>query len=132
MSGWHWPGCEVRASNLKAAVQIAPAEPPPVVRGDLRHDLASLIAQAPKGLRLVIYHSAVLAYLPSASERDAFAHSMRQIDAVWISNEVPSVFPKLAKASPPPPAPDQFLLAVDGKPVAWTGPHGQSITWFAT
>ena len=127
-----WPGCEARASNLKVAVQIARAEPPPVVRGDLRHDLASLIAQAPKGLRLVIYHSAVLAYLPSASERDAFAHSMRQIDAVWISNEVPSVFPKLAKASPPPPAPDQFLLAVDGKPVAWTGPHGQSITWFAT
>jgi len=59
MSGWHWPGCEVRASNLKAAVQIAPAEPPPVVRGDLRHDLASLIAQAPKGLWLVVYHSAV-------------------------------------------------------------------------
>jgi hypothetical protein len=57
--------------------------------------------------------------------------SMRQIDAVWISNEVPSVFPKLAKASPPP-APDQSLLAVDAKPVAWTGPHGQSITWFAT
>jgi len=91
-----------------------------------------LIAQAAKGLQPVVDHSAVLAYLPSASERDAFADSMRQIDAVWISNEVPSVFPKLAKAAPPPPAPDQFLRAVDGKPVAWTGPHGQSITWFAT
>ena len=101
------------------------------MRGDLRRDLPALIARAPKG-QLVVYHSAVLGYLQSASERDAFARVVRQIDAVWISNEAPSVFPELAKASPPRRTPDQFLLAVDGKPVAWTGPHGQSITWFAT
>ena len=86
-----------------------------------------LFAQAPKGLQLGVDHSAVLAYLLSASERDAFTHNMRQIDAVGISNEVPLVFPKLAKA-PPPPAPDQFRLAVDGKAVART----RSITCFAT
>jgi hypothetical protein len=127
-----WPGCEARAGNLKAAMQIARAQPPPVVRGDLRRDLPALIARAPQGLQLVVYHSAVLGYLQSASERDAFVRSVRQFDAVWISNEAPSVFPELAKASPPRRTPDQFLLAVDGKPVAWTGPHGQSITWFAT
>lgn len=127
-----WPGCEARAGNLAAAIQIARAQPPPVVRGDLRRDLPALIARVPKGLRLVVYHSAVLGYLQSASERDAFARSVRQIEAVWISNEASSVFPELAKAAPPPETPDQFLLAVDGKPVAWTGPHGQSITWFAT
>jgi hypothetical protein len=113
-------------------MQIARAQPPPVVRGDLRRDLPALIARAPKGLQLVVYHSAVLGYLQSASERGAFVRSVRQLDAVWISNEAPSVFPELAKASPPRRTPDQFLLAVDGKPVAWTGPHGQSITWFAT
>ena len=32
--------------------------------------------------------------------------------------------------TPPPPGPDHFLLAVDGRPVAWTAPHGQSIHWF--
>ena len=89
-----------------------------MVRGDLRRDLPALIARAPKGLQLVAYHSAVLGYLQSASERGAFARSVRQLDAVWISNEAPSVFPELAKASPPPRTRDQFLLAVDGKPVA--------------
>jgi hypothetical protein len=93
-----------RRTHAAAAIQIARAQPPPVVLG----------------------------YLQSASERDAFARSVREIEAVWISNEAPSVFPELAKAAPPPQTPDQFLLAVDGKPVAWTGLHGQSITWFAT
>ena len=126
-----WPGCEVRAANLQAALQVARAQPPPVVQGDLRRDFAAVAARAPKGLQLVVYHSAVLGYL-QASECDAFARSVRQIDAVWISNEAAWVFPELAQASPPPPTPDQFLLAVDGRPVAWTGPHGQSISWFAT
>jgi hypothetical protein len=127
-----WPGCEVRRANLKAALCLARAQPPSVVRGDLGRDLAALIARAPTGVQLVVYHSAVLAYLPSASEREAFARSLRLTDAVWISNEPAAVFPELAKMAPPPQSPDQFLLAVDGKPVAWTGPHGQSITWFAT
>jgi hypothetical protein len=33
-----------------------------------------------------------------------------------------------------PEPPDQALhnvLALDGTPLAWTRPHGQSITWFA-
>ncbi len=68
-----------------------------------------------------MYHTAVLGYVGSRSDRDAFAKAVRQTGAVWISNEAPSVFPELARVAPPPPHPGHFLLAVDGKPVAWTG-----------
>jgi hypothetical protein len=80
----------------------------------------------------VVYHTAVLGYVGSQSDRNAFAKTVRHTAAVWISNEAPSVFPQFTKAAPPPPSPAHFLLAVDGKPVAWTGPHGQSIDWFAS
>jgi hypothetical protein len=36
----------------------------------------------------------------------------------------------LARSAPPPPARGLFLLMRDGVPLAWTGPHGQSIDWF--
>jgi hypothetical protein len=126
-----WPGQAQRAQNLRAAIEIARADPPKVQKGDLLVDLAGLAASAPKHMQLVVYHTAVLGYVGSQSDRDAFADTVRRTRAVWISNESPSVFSQLAKAAPPPQQKGQFLLAVDGKPVAWTGPHGQSIDWFA-
>jgi hypothetical protein len=126
-----WPGQEHRAQNLRAAIEVARADPPKVRRGDLRVDLPAIAALAPKSLRLVVYHTAVLGYVGPRSDREEFAKAVRETGAVWISNEVPSVFPELAGAAPPPPSPGHFLLAVDGKPLAWTGAHGQSIEWFA-
>jgi hypothetical protein len=126
-----WPGQEHRATNLRTAIAIARADPPKVHRGDLLADLPAIVALAPKDMQLVVYHTAVLGYVPSRSDREAFAETLRQTSAVWISNEAPSVFPELVGTAPPPPAPGHFLLAVDGKAVAWTGPHGQSIDWFS-
>jgi hypothetical protein len=127
-----WPGQEHRAQRLRAAIEIARADPPPVHRGNLLTDLPAVAALSPKGMRLVVYHSAVLGYVRSHADREAFANTVRQSGAVWISNEAQAVFPQLMGAAPPPPTPGHFLLAVDGKPVAWTGPHGQSIDWFAS
>jgi hypothetical protein len=126
-----WPGQEHRAQNLRAAIEIARVDPPKVRRGDLRVDLPAIAALAPKSLRLVVYHTAVLGYVGPRSDREEFARVVHRTGAAWISNEVPSVFPELARAAPPPPSPGHFLLAVDGKPLAWTGAHGQSIDWFA-
>ena len=86
---------------------------------------------APKDMQLVVYHTAVLGYVSSQSDREAFAETVGRTSAVWLSNEVPSVFPELTRMAPPSLEPGHFLLAVNGKPVAWTGPHGQSIDWFA-
>lgn len=127
-----WPGQEHRAQRLRAAIETARVDPPKIHRGDLLSDLAALASTAPRNTQLVIFHTASLAYVASQADRDAFASIVRRTGAVWISNEAPSVFPEMAQIAPPPSSPGHFLLAVDGKPVAWTGPHGQSIDWFAS
>jgi len=78
----------------------------------------------------VVFHSAVLAYVRSQTARDAFARTVMASGATWISNEAASVFPAIAAAAPRTIPQDRFLLAINGKPLAWTGPHGQSIDWF--
>ncbi|HJQ58215.1 MAG TPA: DUF2332 domain-containing protein [Vineibacter sp.] len=125
-----WPDQPVRAEGLRAAITIAQRTPPTVVKGDLLNDLESLMARAPAAATLVVFHTAVLGYVAAQADRDRFADTVRASRAVWISNEAPNVFPAIAGAAPPPPR-GRFLLAIDGQPVAWTGPHGQSIDWFA-
>jgi hypothetical protein len=56
-----WPDEGDRAERLAAAVATARRSPPPVYRGDLLTDLPALVAQAPAGATVVVYHSAVLA-----------------------------------------------------------------------
>jgi hypothetical protein len=127
-----WPGQEARAQRLRAAIDVGRPDPPTIVKGDLLTDLAPLMVAAPKDATLVVYHTAVLAYVTSGEQRDLFAGTMRRSDAVWISNEAPGVFPSYAKTAPRAPSRGRFLMMLDGTPVAWTGPHGQSIDWFAS
>jgi hypothetical protein len=101
-----------------------------VLQGNLLTDLSALAAKAPEGATLVIFHSAVLAYL-TAEECQRFATLVRELDAVWISNESPDVLPELAAKLNEHPRLDQFLLCIDGEPVAVTAPHGQSLRWLA-
>jgi hypothetical protein len=124
-----WPERTGRADRLRSALVIARADPPRVIRGDLRHDLPALAAQAPPDATLVVFHTAVLAYLPDRGEREAFATLVREIADHWISNEAPSVFPTIAAHAGPAPTRDRFLLALDGGPVAWTDPHGAAMKW---
>jgi hypothetical protein len=124
-----WPGQESRAAQLRAAIALAQAECPTVVQGNLLHDLPRYAAEAPAHATLVIFHTAVLAYLPLLSDRNRFASTVRDIGAVWISNEAPRVLPTIsAKLTIEAPR-NRFLLALDGEPVAFTRPHGQSIHW---
>jgi hypothetical protein len=125
-----WPGQEARAERLHAALEVARPDPPRVVKGDLLHDLGALVATAPADATLVVFHTAVLAYV-APGNRDRFAAAVQALDAVWISNEDPGVFPWIAaKLNAEPPA-SRALLAVNGEPVALTGFHGQSIDWLA-
>ena len=107
-------------------------DPPNIVRGDLLTDLEPLIAAAPRDATLVIFHTATLAYVSPRANRDRFAATVRGSGAFLISNEAPSVYPSFPEAAPPAPAPGRFLLALNGKPLAWTGAHGQSIDWFGS
>lgn len=125
-----WPEQDHRRARLAAAVDIARNEPPQLVAGDLNDHLAALAAGKPDGATLVVFHTAVLVYLDE-TDRAAFVDAVRGLDAHWVANEVPGVFPVTAPASP---APDQLmsLVTLDGEPVAYSAPHGQSLHWFAS
>jgi hypothetical protein len=125
-----WPDQPERLARLRAATSVARSDPPRVVRGDLLTELEPLIAAAPKHTTLVVFHTAVLAYVVRQAQRDHFAETVRRAGAVWISNETPRTFPHLATSAAPAPARGHFLLMLNGRPVAWTAPHGQSIDWF--
>jgi len=99
--------------------------------GDLRHDLATLAAEAPKSATLVIFHTAVLAYVAAAAERAEFARSVRSRCHFWLANEAPHVIPEIAPRIGETGLPSRFLVSVNGSPVAWADPHGASVAWIA-
>jgi hypothetical protein len=126
-----WPEQAERLARLRAAVEIARAEPPELVAGDLNERLEEVLGRVPAGATPVVFHSAVLAYLSDA-ERDRVVARIAELDVHWISNEGPGVLPAVAATVPVPMPADraQFVLAHNGQAVALAGPHGQSLDWF--
>ncbi|HEX3689038.1 MAG TPA: DUF2332 domain-containing protein [Solirubrobacteraceae bacterium] len=126
-----WPGEGERLALLREAVQVARADPPRIVRGDLRHDLPALAEQAPAGATLVVFHTAVLGYVHDAGDRRRFAETVRAVGARWIADEPPGV----VELEQPPrlgPAPGgEILLSLDSEPLAWADPHGAWLRWLA-
>jgi hypothetical protein len=121
-----WPGETGRRERLAAAIETARRDPPPVHRGDLLTDLVPLARQAPPGATLVIYHSAVLAYV-APEQRGRFAESVAALGAAWLSNEGPGV---LSGVAVPEREGDNFALVRDGiTAIACTDPHGTWIEW---
>lgn len=126
-----WPEQTLRRERLDAAAGIAGAEPPLLVHGDLNAKVPELVAAAPKGTTVVVFHSAVLSYL-AAGARQQFQDAVGQLPCRWIANEGIGV---IASAVPRLPQPveqhrGKFVLTLDGEPQAWTTPHGQSLEWF--
>ncbi|GIM91602.1 DUF2332 domain-containing protein [Paractinoplanes toevensis] len=123
-----WPEHHHRRERLHAAARIAAADPPRLRRGDLVDDLPALAAQAPEGATLVIFNTSVLYQVPS-DRRRAFTDLVRDLPGHWISVENPATFAYAGIPNPP----DGTLfnvLALDGRPLAWTRPHGQGMAWF--
>jgi hypothetical protein len=124
-----WPDQPHRLARLQSALAVAQADPAPVRRGDLLPDLRRLAAEAPAKATLVVFHTAVLAYVADPAARAAFAAAVGTLGAVWLSNEAPGVFPSVVARVPERGPRGAFLLAVDGEPIAWTDPHGAWIEW---
>jgi hypothetical protein len=123
-----WPEHAARRSRLRAAAAIAAVEPPHLVRGDLVTDLPALVAQAPPGATVVVFHTSVLYQVPPPSVA-AFTETVRSLPVHWVSNESPDVLPH-PDLPPPPDGSLHNVLALDGRPVAYTRSHGQAMTWF--
>ena len=124
-----WPGQPEREQRLAASLQIAAAGPVHRIRGDLVEELPGLIAQAPAGTTVVVFHTAVLAYLTQAA-RERFVETVSALGVTWISNEGFDVTPGVAELLPEAErGGNEFVLAVNGRPVARTQPHGRAVRW---
>ena len=124
-----WPGQEDRLRRLRAAIAVARRDPPRIMRGDLLTELKACAREAPADATLVVFHSAVLAYVANTQSREAFVRTVQELGAVWISNEAPGVWPAIRDCVGRRGPRGAFLLAVDGRPVAWTDAHGAWIEW---
>jgi hypothetical protein len=128
-----WPEQDDRRERLRHAVEVAAAQPPPLVRGDLVDELPALVDEAAGHGTVVVFHSAVVAYLP-LEHRARFQELMRGLVADgachWVSNEGPNVLPEITAT-----APDgdrtahHFVMGVDGRMVARTHGHGRYLQW---
>ncbi len=131
-----WPEHEDRRVRLEEALDIARHDPPVLRRGDLLRELPDLVVEAlaalPDDGRLLVFHSAVIAYL-DVPGRERFADLMRDLLADqrlhWVSNERPRALPAVTASGPEPP-PGRYVLAVDGQAVGHTHQHGRSLHWW--
>jgi Uncharacterized protein conserved in bacteria (DUF2332) len=136
-----WPEHDDRREQLAAAVELVRDDPPTLVRGDLVESLPALVEQAPRDATLVVFHSAVLAYL-SREDRQRFVDLVTGLPGHWVSAEGPQVVQSIRVPEPPVSEPagltfeaprpltsDPFLLALDGHPVAWAHGHGRALWW---
>ena len=93
-------------------------------RGLQALSVRNLAAEAPQDATLVIFHTAVLPYVPH-EQRAAFEATVRALNATWIANEGPRVLGVDPATVPP----GLFVIARDGVPAAWADPHGASLRW---
>jgi hypothetical protein len=127
-----WPGRQAaeRLARLDAAADLAAAEPARMLAGDLVDRLPEALELLPGGATPVVFHTAVLLYLPSA-RRQRFVALVRSRAVRWIAQEGVGVLPEVdARVPSRDEAHGRFVLSLDGRPLAWTAPHGGRIDWF--
>jgi hypothetical protein len=110
---------------------VARRDPPLVLQGDLLDQVGPVVAQAPAGATVVVFHVAALVYLPPPDRR-RFAALMAELPAVWLSAEGAGVVPALAARLGRAPTPDPAAFLVGRGPdrlLALADPHGAWLQW---
>jgi hypothetical protein len=98
-----WPDHVERRRRLQAAIELCQKQSPVIKQGDMIDELPALIKEAPDDALLVIFHSAVLPYVPferRAAFPEVLAKASHSRDIVWVSNEGPRVIPELDALAP--------------------------------
>lgn len=128
-----WPEQDERRVRLRTAIDIARQDPPRLEAGDLLEELPALVGEASAYGTVVVFHSAVIAYLEPARRLELDRMMRRMVAAGscrWISNEAPQVLPSITATGPDvPEAAHTFVLGLDGRALAYTHGHGSSMRW---
>jgi hypothetical protein len=125
-----WPDNDQRARNLDAAIDIVAQEAPLVIQGDLNEALPAMIRRVPADATLVIFHSALMAYV-SQERAETFVNTVLALPCHWISSELDDVVPGVdadvfgSESAHP----FSFVVAMDSRPVARAHPHGSWVAW---
>lgn len=135
-----WPEHEDRRARLAAACRAVADEPVDLVLGDLLTALDEAVDRARTAApeaTLVVFHSAVIAYLDAEGRARWPGVVTGVLDRVrgdggrahWVSNEGSGVLPEVAATAGCGPRASDFCLAVDGRAIGWTHGHGRHLTW---
>ena len=139
-----WPEHHARRRLLDAALSVAAADPPEILRGDA-FALPEALDRVPPGMHVCVFHSATLAYVPP-DDRAEFSDLLEEIarsrPLSWISLEGPFLAPfdRLhGDASTPPPEGPYMLLGhtewQEGRRydrlLGRADPHGRWLQWLA-
>ena len=124
---WPGPSAADRLHRLAAAAEIAAREPARMLTGDLLDRLPDALHLVPPGSTPVVFHTAVLPYVPS-ERRAAFLERVRSLPVRWLAQEARGVVPGTGEAAPGGWGTD-FVVSLDGRPLALSAPHGGRIDW---
>jgi hypothetical protein len=85
-----WPEHPERAARLQQVLALAQRKPPPLIAGDALTALPQVVAEAPAGLALCVFHTATLAHFPPDARecfRSLLPELARQRDLFWLASE---------------------------------------------
>lgn len=125
-----WPGQTARERHLRESLIVAREDPPEIVQGDLVDLLGDVASGAPADATLVVFHTAVLGYLP-VERRVEFASRVAALGATWIASEAPGILGVPARPGALRERGHFVVTVGGGEPVARMGPHGDWLEWSA-
>ena len=124
-----WPGETGRAQRITAALEIAAADPPLLVRADATEPgvVRSLAERAPAGATLIVTLPGVLSHIPRVGRGRLFAE-LDELGAGWVSIDPPGSRNHWHPSADPSRW-HGFVLVRDGVPLAQVDPLGGFVEW---
>ena len=125
-----WPEQSDRLDIVRAAADIVAQSPPTLTAGDAVAEIRAAVARARKAApnaTIVVSSPAVLVYLDPA-EREKFATYCARANVRWISLDGRRVIPRIGDEADELGIEGDFVLSLDGVPIASTDPLGRQVT----
>ncbi len=125
-----WPEQHARLELVRAAADLVAHDPPRMTAGDAVAQIRGAVARARAAARnatIVIWSPAVLVYLDPA-ERDTFANYCLRAKVRWVSLDGRRVIPRIGDAADSAGIAGDFIVSVDGTPIASVDPLGRQLT----
>lgn len=125
-----WPEQSDRLELVRAASDFIAESPPRLTTGDAVAHIRSAVARARRASKtatIVVSSPAVLVYLDPA-EREKFVQYCLRARVRWVSLDGRRVIPRIGDAADKAGIDGDFLLSLDGVPIASVDPLGRSAT----